>query len=121
MGTTSTVCATTMAAGREEDAERAQRPGARQQEVDHQAHDDAGEPQQRVEEHDERAPAGKAAHGDEGAQGQADRGAGDGGEEREVQREDDDPRELRVRPADEPEGHAEACKNFKHWAILPKA
>ena len=39
--------------------------------------------------------------------------------ERQLQREEDDPRELRVGPADEPEGHAEACKNFKHCAILP--
>ena len=107
--------------GREEDAQRPEGPGAREQQVDHEAHHDARQAEQRVEDDDERAPAGKAPHGDERAQGQPDRGAGDGGGERELQREDDDPRELRVGPADEPEGHAKACKNFKHCAILPNS
>ena len=59
IGSTSTVCAMTIAGGVNEQVQAPQRPGARQQEIDEQAHHDRRQPHQRVQDHDHRLASGK--------------------------------------------------------------
>ena len=72
IGITRIVCATTIAAGREQDAERAERPRAREQQIDEQPDDDRRQAHERVERHDHHLPPRKALDRDRSAQRQAD-------------------------------------------------
>ena len=72
IGVTSKACAITIAVGGKEQAERAERAGARQEQIDGEPGDDRRQPHQGVEEHDHRGAAGKAQQGQRGAERQAD-------------------------------------------------
>ena len=71
IGRTRIVCAITIAGRREQQAELAERAGARKEEVDEQADDHRREAHQSVEQHDQRPAPGKPADGQRRAQRQA--------------------------------------------------
>jgi hypothetical protein len=103
---------------REEDAHRAQRSRAREQEVNDEAHHDRRQPEQRVQHHHHRMPSRKVAHGDEGAERQANRACEERGCEADLEGENDDAPQFRIPARDEAYREREAREDVLHRSIL---
>ena len=102
-----------------EQAERAERSGAGEQQVDEEADHDGGQPHQCVQDHDDRAASAEAAHGDRGPQRQA----GDRGDqhrpEADLQGERHDLHEVGIERDEQPERFAEGGAKVLHGVTSP--
>ena len=99
---------------REEQAEHAERAGAREHQVDHEAHHHRRQAHERIEQDDDRAPAGKAEERHRRAQRQADRARHRHGADADLEREEHDLAQVAVEVVDEGEGRREGLGDIGH-------
>ncbi len=97
-----------------EQAERPQRTGARQRQVDQQSDHHRRQAHQRIQGDQRRAPAREPEHRQGRSERQADRGGGQNRAEADAQRQPDDLHQVRVEADHEPERRAERCTEILH-------
>jgi hypothetical protein len=114
MGAISTACAITIAAGVNSSPERAERPGARQQQVDQQPRHHRRQPHQGVQHDQQRLPAGEARHRQHRPQRQPDQRGQQRRGEGHAQRQPDDAPQRGVPRPDQPRGLVQRLAERRH-------
>ena len=106
---------------REQEAERAERPGTREQDVDHEPDDDRRQAEQRVHDDEPDLAPGEAIHGEHRAERRAEAEGEERRGEADAQRQADDRDELAVERAEKRQGESEGAAELLHRRLTRAA